>query len=240
MVRSILWSGTVPLLVSPVYGACGSPLTEALRHFGNPPCEPGCWAFDEALGSSLWFHDHREVKATPSPVALICTKPAAVLSAWERFLIHFCPFWDSLTLEKKQPQPRGTQVTSRGRLTGAVARLSVKRCLPSREPCPICVPARRVCKIHFTFLSLRNDSDSAACLKARGGLRGSKVTAQQLASLSFDEPPPAWSRGVHASRGVQKTLVQKKKQLLNAALFHGNSASSVTALWILRPRCACV
>lgn len=186
MVRPILRGGTAPLLVLPVYGACGWLLTEGVRQFVNPPCEPGCWAFDEDVGSSLRFLDHQEVKSISSPVALICTKAAAVLSAWERFLIHFCPFWDSLTLEKKQPQPRGTQLTSRGRLTGAVARLSVKRCLPSRERCPICVPGRRVCTIHFTFLSLRNDSDSAVSLKARGELRGSKVTAQQLASLSFD------------------------------------------------------
>lgn len=55
MVRSILWSGTVPPLVSPVYGACDSPRLEGVRQFGNPPCEPGCWAFDEAVGSSLWF-----------------------------------------------------------------------------------------------------------------------------------------------------------------------------------------
>lgn len=60
------------------------------------------------------------------------------------------------------------RVTSRGRLTGAVARLSVERCLPSRERCPICVPGRRVCKDHFTFLSSRNDSESAVSRKARG------------------------------------------------------------------------
>lgn len=178
MVRSILWSRTVFLPVSPVYGACGSPLAEGVRQFGNPLCEPGCWALYEAVGSSLWFHDHPEVKAISSPVALICTKPAAVLSAWERFLIHSCPFWDSLTLEKEQPQPPGTQLTSRSRLTGAVARLSVKRCLLSREQCPICVPGRRVCKDYFSFLFLRNDSELAVSLKARGSLRGSKVTAQ--------------------------------------------------------------
>lgn len=30
MVRSILWGGTVPLPVSSVYGACGSPLAEGV------------------------------------------------------------------------------------------------------------------------------------------------------------------------------------------------------------------
>lgn len=178
MVRSILWSGTVPVLVSPVYGACGSSLAEGVRHFANPPCEPGCLAFYEAVGSSLWFHNHRGEKALLSPVALICTKTAAVLSASKRFRIHFFPFWDSLTLEKKQPQPPGAKLTSRGRLTGAVARLSEKRCLPSRERCPTCVRGRRVCKDHFTFLSLRNDRNSTLSSKAGGQLLGSKVTAQ--------------------------------------------------------------
>lgn len=69
--------------------------------------------------------------------------------------IHFCPFWGSLTLEKKQPQPPGTLLTSRGCLTGAVVRLCGERCLPSRERCPICVPGRRVCKDHFTCISWR-------------------------------------------------------------------------------------
>lgn len=152
MVRSLLWSCTVPL--SPVYGECRSRLKEGVCPFDDPPREPGCWAFHESVGAWPRFHDDRQMKAVSSPVALICTKHAAVLSAWERSLRYIsAPFWGSLTLEKKQPQPPGTRLTSSGRLTGAVARLCGQRCLPSRGPCPICGPARRVCKDHFTCIS---------------------------------------------------------------------------------------
>lgn len=165
MVRSLLWNGTVPL--SPVYGECRSRLTEGVCYFDNPPREPGCWAFYEAVGSWPRFHDDRQMKAVSSPIALLCTKTRrSFVRMREIPPIHFFPFWGSLTLEKKQPQPPGTPLTSRGRLTGAVARLCGERCLPSRERCPICVPGRRVCKDHFTCISLR-----IACIaspKARG------------------------------------------------------------------------
>lgn len=129
---------------------------------------------DAGLLMKLWAlrygsSDHREVKAISSPVALILHLNPLQCCPHERGSWSIpAPFWDSLTLEKKQPQPPGAQLPSRGRLTGAVARLSVERCLPFRERCPICGPGRRVCKDHFTFLALRNDSESAVSLKARG------------------------------------------------------------------------
>lgn len=146
MVRSLLWSSTVPL--SPVYGECSSRLTEGVCHFGNPPREPGCWAF-YGLFTVAPRPPRNESCFVARRSQLYQTRRSFVRMRERPPPIHFCPFWNSLTLEKKQPQPPGTPLTSRGRLTGAVARHIEERCLPSRERCPICVPGRRVCKDHY-------------------------------------------------------------------------------------------
>lgn len=127
MVRSILWSGTVPPLVSPVYGACGSPRSEGVRQFGNPPCEPGCWAFDE--GSSLWFQWPPRSESYFVARRFHCaSQPAAVLSAWERLLIHSCPLlrffdaWEEATAAsgstttKPRPLDRCRRPPQRGKM----------------------------------------------------------------------------------------------------------------------------
>lgn len=130
-------------------------------------------------------------------------------------LIRSCPFWHPLTPEKKQPQPPGTQQASPGRLTGADARLSVKRCLPSRERCPTCVAARKVCKDHFTFLFVRNESGQAVSLKARGWKSAFCMLWLTSMVQRHHCEPKSW---------------EDKNQLLDLALFDRNFASSMTAL----------
>lgn len=128
--------------------------TEGVCRLCNPPYELGCWGIHEVVGSWTWLCRQQGINVIyTSSMSLICSKHAVVLSAWEWLLCYILAvFWNSLTIEKKQPQPQGAELTSRGRLTGAVARLCVERCRPSRERCLIFVPGRRVCKDNFTSL----------------------------------------------------------------------------------------
>ena len=162
-----MWSGTVPL--TSVYGksvstpalpraSIASVIRRVNRDAGGSMKAVCSWACLLSPPGNECLFIPRPCLSLSLSLSPTSSKHAAVVSAWERlpsWILAVFFFWHSLTVEKQQPH--GAQLTSRGRLTGAVARLCVERCRPSRERCPIFVPGLKVCKDNFTSLCVLDE-----------------------------------------------------------------------------------